>query len=99
MAFEMLVGLEVTDSKSYQAYREAMTPVLVSYGGSFTNDFQVSQALKTAAGHTVNRVFTIRFPDQESKERFFADKRYLEIKKRFFEKAVAGTTILAAYTV
>ena len=35
MAFELLVGLEVSDEESYSKYRKEMTPLLEQYGGGF----------------------------------------------------------------
>ena len=46
MAFERLVGLTVADSAGYQAYRDAMTPILARCGGRFRYDFIVSKTLK-----------------------------------------------------
>ena len=41
MAIEILLALEVSDDSIYQQYRDAMTPILVSYGGAFIYDFKV----------------------------------------------------------
>ena len=35
MGFEELVGLTVIDDKGYQAYRDAMTPILTSLAAVF----------------------------------------------------------------
>jgi uncharacterized protein (DUF1330 family) len=97
MAFEMVVGLLLVDEGSYRLYREAMTPILESYGGTFRYDFTVARVLKTQAPHDINRLFTISFPDRETKERFFADPKYLAIRKRFYEPAVKGRVVVAEY--
>ena len=97
MAFEMLVGLVVVDDEAYQAYREAMTPILDSYGGGFGYDFRVSEVLKARTEAPINRVFTIYFSDEDAKDAFFANAEYLEVKRQHFEGAVVSTEILASY--
>lgn len=97
MAYEMLVGLQVTDEARYREYRRSMTPILELHGGSFEYDFRVSEVLISRADEKLNRVFTIRFPDEDRKERFFSDARYREVRDRLFQGAVRSTTILAAY--
>lgn len=97
MAFENLVGLEVSDESSYQAYRDAMIPILTRYGGGFRYDFRVGEVLKSEVDTKINRLFIIHFPDRAKKEAFFADPEYLTARKRFFEPAVSAVTILAEY--
>ena len=72
MLFEMDVGLLVMDHQKYAQYRAEITPLLEAAGGRFRYDFEVARTLKSEAGHDINRVFAIRFPDRTSKERFFA---------------------------
>lgn len=98
MAFERLVGLEVTDDASYQKYREGMTPILHRYGGGFGYDFKISEVLKSRTDAPINRVFTIYFPDEEAGKAFFSDPEYLQVRKKFFDPAVANTTLMAAFT-
>jgi uncharacterized protein (DUF1330 family) len=95
MAFEMMVGLLVTDHEKYAAYRVAIAPLMEGVGGRFRYDFEVARTLKSEAGHEINRVFVIHFPDRGSKENFFGDSRYEEIHTRLFDAAVKGTAILA----
>jgi len=97
MSYQMTVGLLVTDQEKYAQYRAEMTPLLEAAGGGFRYDFEVARTLKGEAGHDVNRLFVIQFPDRAARERFFADPRYLEIRARLFEKAVGATTIIAEY--
>ena len=98
MPFEMLVGLNVADDRQYQAYRDAIGPILTGYGGGFGYDFRVSEVLRSETEAPINRVFTIRFPDEASSERFFADPDYVRTKADYFTGAVADTTIIARYT-
>ena len=95
----MLVALNVVDEEVYQAYRDEMTPILHQYGGGFGYDFKVAEVLKSETSAPINRVFTIRFADEDSKESFFSNEQYLEAKQRHFEKSVADTTIIATYDV
>jgi uncharacterized protein (DUF1330 family) len=93
--FERIVGLLVVDDQKYAQYRAEIAPLLAAAGGRFRYDFVVSRTLKGEAEHAINRLFIMQFPDRTSKERFFTDPRYLEIRARLFEKAVAGATIIA----
>ena len=96
MPYEMTVGLLVADQEMYARYRAEMTPLLEAAGGRFRYDFEISRTLKSEAAHDMNRLFLIQFPDLAAKERFFQDPRYLEIRARLFDPAVAGATILAS---
>jgi len=97
MAYEMLVGLEVSDDDRYQAYRQAMKPILLSYGGGFGVDFRVSEVLLPKSAPNINRVFTIFFRDEAAKNDFFSDSDYLKVKETYFETSVVSTSILAGY--
>lgn len=97
MAFEMLVGLNVVDDESYQAYRAEMTPILESFGGGFGYDFKISGVLKSKTDARINRVFTIYFSSEASMQSFFANEKYLEVRQRLFEKSVTDTTVIASY--
>jgi len=97
MAHELLVGLTVTDDDSYAQYRAAMTPLLTAHGGGFRYDFTISKVLKSASAHPINRLFAIYFESKAQKDAFYSNPDYLAIKARYFERAVAGRTIIAAY--
>ncbi len=97
MAIEMLVGLNVVDDDAYQAYRDGITPILKSCGGGFGYDFKITEVLKSKTEAPINRVFTIYFLNKDSKNSFFSNDEYLEIKKSYFEKSVTDTTIIATY--
>ncbi|HEV7734996.1 MAG TPA: DUF1330 domain-containing protein [Candidatus Binatia bacterium] len=90
-----LVGLEVTDDDSYARYRAGMTPILESYGGAFGVDLLVAQVLKGDA--RINRVFSLSFPDRVTQDRFFADERYLAVRREFFAPAVGHAATLAEF--
>jgi uncharacterized protein (DUF1330 family) len=92
-----LIGLEVRDDALYRQYREHMTPILRSYGGSFGYDFVVARVLMSETAAPINRVFTIRFPTRDAAQRFFSDTAYLAVRARYFEPAVGGITTIAAY--
>ncbi len=97
MSYQILVGLCVTDDRLYSEYRDAMTPILESYGGGFGYDLKVSQVLKSETTEPINRVFTIVFKDRASKNDFFSDPSYLEFKNKYFEPSVRHTTLIADY--
>ena len=94
---ERLVGLNISDESGYAKYREAMTPILEAAGGGFGYDFKIAEVLKKETENDINRVFTIRFPNEETMNSFFSDASYLDIRKKFFEKAVSSTTDIAIY--
>ena len=96
---EVLVGLDVSDDEAYDAYRQAMKPILESFGGGFGYDFRVAEVLKSESEVDINRVFTIRFPDAARMDAFFSDGSYLEAKREFFEPSVRGTQIISQYLV
>jgi len=98
MSFEMTVGLLVVDREKYAQYRTEIAPLLEAARSRFRYDFEVVRTLKSEASYNVNRLFVIQFPDRASKERFFTDPHYVEIRARLFEKAVAETVIIAEYT-
>jgi len=97
MSFEMIMGLLVLDHTKYAQYRAEIAPLLKAASARFRYDVEVARMLKTEAGHDINRLFVLEFPDRVGKELFFADPRYLEIRARLFEKAVAATTKIAEY--
>ena len=97
MTVEMLVGLQVVDEAGYREYRKGMTPILTAIGGGFGYDFKIAEVLKSATPAPINRLFTIHFPDDASREAFFADPEYLRVREEHFEPAVSHTTILSRY--
>ncbi|MEP5611173.1 MAG: DUF1330 domain-containing protein [Cyclobacteriaceae bacterium] len=99
MKFEMLVGLNVIDDEKYQEYREAMRPILSDFGGDFGYDFKIAEVLRSATADTINRVFTINFPDKETMEAFFSNPEYLKAKEQFFEQSVESTTLISDYEI
>jgi uncharacterized protein (DUF1330 family) len=98
MSYEMAVGLLVVDQESYSQYRQGMRPLLEEAGGAFRYDFDVARVLRSQPGDAeINRAFVLEFPDKSAKERFFADPRYVEIRRRFFDPAVKARVLIAEY--
>ncbi len=97
MPFEVLVGLHVTDREAYQEYRRGMLPILETYGGGFRWDLVVSEVLRADVEHPVNRVFAIYFPDRPTRDRFFTDPAYLEVRRKHFDSSVAARVTIAEY--
>ena len=95
MSYEMTVGLMVVDRETYEQYRREMRPLLEDAGGAFRYDFDVARVIHSEGGAEINRAFVLQFPSQSSKERFFADPRYLEIRRRLFEPAVKARVVIA----
>ncbi|MBI1355638.1 MAG: DUF1330 domain-containing protein [Acidobacteria bacterium] len=97
MAYERLVGLDVADEALYQEYRDRMRPILASYGGGFGYDFRIAETLQSRTDAPINRVFTLYFPDEAAKDRFFGDPAYKAVRAETYDKAVRASTILATY--
>ena len=97
MSCEILVGLDITDAGQYRQYREAMMPLLKKHHGGFRYDFWVNEILKSATTNAINRVFVIYFQDKKNRDLFFSNADYLLIKKKYYQGAVAATTILSEY--
>ena len=56
-----------------------------------------AEVLKSQTDNEINRVFTIYFPDKETRQQFFSAESYKAIKAEFFESSVASTTLIAEY--
>jgi uncharacterized protein (DUF1330 family) len=97
MRYEMLVGLKVLDEASYEEYRKYMKPILLTHGGGFSNDFKLSEVLLAEHNTDINRIFTIYFPDQKTKETFFSNEEYLKVKEQYFKGAVENVTTISSY--
>lgn len=97
MKYERLVGLNVTNEEMYQQYRASMKPILESYGGDFGYDFRVSEVLTPEAEKSINRVFTIHFPNQKAMTEFFSNSEYKQVRELYFKPSVAETFLLASY--
>lgn len=95
MSFERIMGLHVTNDEEYQKYREGMMPILESFGGSFGFDFKIAEVLKSKTQQSINRVFTIDFPNKEVMESFFSDPSYIEVKNKHFKNSVQSVTVIA----
>ena len=96
---ETLRGLNVSEHERYQAYRDAMSPLLERIGGGFRYDFTIAKTLRNSAGHEINRVFIIYFPNPQVRDRFFDDEAYREIRRRLFEPSVRDTTTIGEWEV
>ncbi len=97
MSFEIVMGMYISDKEEYQRYREAMTPILTSYGGSFGFDFTVSEVLISKTDDPINRVFTLEFPSRKIMDEFFSNSDYLSIKKQHFSDSVTSRTVISMH--
>lgn len=99
MPIERLIGVQVTDEKGYQAYRDHMTPILKQHGGQFVVDVRVSEVLLAPDSQSFNRLFTLRFPNENAMAEFFGSPEYAEVREKFFVPSVSSTSPLAKYAV
>jgi len=92
MSFERIIGLDVIDDQEYQKYREAILPILKTYGGAFGYDFRVSEVLLSKTKDDINRVFTIEFPSKLKMEAYFRDPEYIVIQNRHLNNSINSKT-------
>jgi len=97
MTCERIMGLNVNNEAEYQRYREAMMPILKSYGGSFGYDFKISEVLISKTDEEINRVFTIEFPNKDIMVDFFSNAEYLAVKKQHFDNSVTSKTVISLH--
>ena len=95
--FERIMGLNVIDDIKYQQYREAMLPILTTFGGEFAYDFKVSEVLLSKTSDKINRVFTIEFPSKEKMDAFFSCSDYIDVKNKYFDQSVDSKTIISIH--
>jgi len=95
--FELLIGLHVTDDAHYDQYRAGMTPILETYDGYFRYDFRVSEMLAGDAENPFNRVFVLSFPNEATKDEFFADEKYKAVRAAHFDRSVRSVGQIAEY--
>jgi uncharacterized protein (DUF1330 family) len=97
MPYGRVMGLNIRDNEAYSLYRNTMTPILKSFGGSFGYDFKIAEVLKTKTKNKINRVFTIEFPNESAMDKFFNDPAYIEVKNKYFDASVDAKTVIAVY--
>ena len=97
MPYERIFGLEVVDQDTYTQYRREMVPLMEAAGGTFRYDFDVARVLRGEKDAPINRAFVIQFPNRVASEAFFADPRYLEIRRRLFEPSVSSIVVIGEY--
>jgi len=90
-----IMGLNVVDDEEYQKYRDAMTPLMESYGGRFNYDFTIAEVLKSQTPAKINRVFIMSFESEHAMHDFFNDEAYLAIREKHFNLSVESITSLA----
>lgn len=95
--FERVMGLNVIDDQGYQRYREAMLPILKTFGGSFGYDFRVSEVLLSKTDDEINRVFTIEFPSKERMEAFFSNPDYVAVQNRYLKNSINSKTVISMH--
>jgi len=97
MTFERVMGLNVIDDQEYQKYREAMLPILKTYGGAFGFDFRVSEVLLSKTEDDINRVFTIEFPSKQKMQAFFENPDYVSVRNRHLNNSINSKTVISMH--
>lgn len=97
MTFERVMGLNVIDDQAYQRYREAMLPILKTFGGAFGYDFRVSEVLLSKTEDDINRVFTIEFPSKQKMQAFFENPDYVSVRNRHLKHSIKSKTVISMH--
>ena len=97
MPYERIMGLNVIDDQEYQRYRQAMLPILHSYGGAFGYDFRVSEVLLSKTKDNINRVFSIEFPSKKVMEEFFSSPDYIAVQEQHLKNSIRSKTVLSMH--
>lgn len=97
MGYDRWVAVQVGDEAGYAAYREGMMPILERFGGCFVVDVRVEEVLRAPENASFNRLFLIRFQNQESMEAFFSDETYMAVRHEHFVPSVERVVSLGAY--
>ena len=95
--FERIMGVNVIDELEYKKYREAMTPILASFGGAFGFDFKIAEVLLSKTEAKINRVFTIEFPDKKTMDDFFSCPDYIAVKNRHLDSSINSKTVISMH--
>lgn len=96
----MLLALYVQDRALYTQYRKAIEPLLKEYQGSFPYDTSVEEMIDTPLEEKrINHVCTLRFDNEEFKDAFFNDSRYLKIKNNIYDNAIKMEYIISTYRI
>jgi len=95
--FERIMGLNVIDDIEYQKYREAMLPILESFGGSFGYDFKIAEVLKSKTEDKINRVFTIEFPSKQKMDEFFSFPDYISVREMYLDNSINSKTVISIH--
>ena len=98
MSHDLLIAVDVIDPPLYEAYRDAIVPIMGRVGASFRHDVQVGDVLTPGGDVPMSRLFVISFPDRAARDAMFGDPSYIDIREAHFPKALNAITILAAYT-
>lgn len=97
MAVERLIGVQVSSEHGYEEYRRQISPLLAAAGGRFTVDVRVSEVLTAPDDARFNRLFVLRFPNDEAMRNFFESEAYRAVRDAHFVSSVSSTTSLATY--
>ena len=95
--YERIMGLNVVNETEYQKYRDAMSPILKSFGGSFGYDFKIAEVLKSKTEDSINRVFTIEFPSKQKMDEFFAFPDYIYVREKHLDNSVSSKTVISMH--
>lgn len=96
MAAYMIAQLTVTDPDGFEAYRQAVPPVIAAHGGRY---LARGGAVTTLEGAPVGpRIIVLEFPDRAAAESFYNSPEYQEILPLRLNTA-SGSVVIVEGTV
>lgn len=96
MAAYMIAQLTVTDPEGFEAYRQAVPPVIAAHGGRY---LARGGAVTTLEGAPVGpRIIVLEFPDRAAAEGFYNSPEYQEILPLRLNTA-SGSVVIVDGTV
>ena len=91
MTAYVIAQLTVTDPEGFEAYRQAVSPVIEAHGGRFLVRGSTVSSLEGEAGRP--RIIVLEFPDKATAEGFYNSPEYQGILP-LRQNAATGSVII-----
>jgi uncharacterized protein (DUF1330 family) len=88
----LIVGETLTDIETFEAYKKAVVPVIVKYGGKFLARGGDMEVLETD-GWSPGRMVLIEFPNMAALKEWYDSAEYAPIRDLRFQSA--SSTLIA----
>lgn len=97
MRYQILIGLNVLDSKKLSDFHASIKPLLATHDGEYCYDFNAPSALFSNRYKVINYVFALSFSSKEKTTEFLADNNYRKVRGRHVLKTFASDQIIFGY--